>query len=395
MQHDTEDTHQPSRATPALALLLGILGVLVLAIAGCGGGPTPLESPLATPTPNWLATRQAAKQLEATWLSRTSSPEKKETARAMATNDAATASFHTPQPTVFPTMAGTPAGAGTIVGGVAGPFSTISYSIQNRWYEDTEGGSVRTNVWAGAISKPEGGAGQQGLVMVDVLRMYTIGNVTRTGLVESTHYLTPCPVGSLRIVGAVGERLRLRSTSGATFYFDVPTRSYVNAPACTPTPTLTPSPTIVSPLPTPTDTPTPRTDRTFTGDATTSGLGPSNPISGATVTLYRLTLSDWQIVESVTTDANGQFALHDAGLPESSWYLILIEYPTGYTPTLAQPGPGFLAVDSQILLSLEPLAPGTYSDNHFISLWDPNATPSPSTPTPPPLPTVPWPTPTP
>lgn len=140
MQHDTEDTRHPSQARLVLVLFAGTLGVLVLAIAGCGGGPTPLESPLATPTPNWLATRQAAKQLEATWLSRTSSPEKKETARAMVTNEAATASFHTPEPTVFPTIAGTPAGAGTIVEGVAGPFSTISYSIQNRWYEDTEVG---------------------------------------------------------------------------------------------------------------------------------------------------------------------------------------------------------------------------------------------------------------
>ncbi len=372
-------------------LLLAAVAV-VLSYAATSRGPTPLTSPINTPTPNtdWYATKQADMRTA-------------EAGRAVQGTPVPTSLYTpswlgkiTPQPTVFlPAPNRTPAGAGALVR-VVPPWSPMLYRIENTWYEDTNGATQRTIVWAGAVS--EGATGhstQQGLVIVQILRKSTMNNITGIDVVESTSYLTPCPVGSVRIVDAVGERLRLRSTSGATFYFDVPTRRYVNAPACTPTPTLTPSPTIISPLSTPTDTPTPRTDRTFTGDATTSGLGPSNPISGATVTLYKLTLFDWQMVESVTTDANGQFALHDAGLSESSWYLILIGYPTGYTPTLAQPGIGFLAVGSQILLSLEPLAPGTYSDNHFISLWDPNATPSPGTPTPPPLPTVPWPTPTP
>jgi len=375
--------NQPVRRISVSSILGG--AVVLLLLAGLAVVLRYADTPPTFLSP--LATKQALKQTAEARPTPEQTPRFKPTPVGV---DQAT-----PEATAFsPLPHSTPAGAGYIVQ-IYPPVSGYEYHARNTWYEDTNGANKRTLVYAGSLATSDGTGTQQGAVLVITAQLTSVNNDTVSHVNWDGVYLTPCISGPVRVVAAVGERIKLRSTNGTIFYFDVPTRSYVNSPACTPTPTLTPSPTIISPLSTPTYTPTPRNDRTFTGDATTSGLGPSNPISGATVTLYRLTLFDWQIAESVTTDANGQFALHDAGLSESSWYLILIEYPTGYTPTLAQPGLGFLAVGNQILLSLEPLAPGVYSDNHFISLWDPNATPLPGTPTPPPLPTVPWPTPTP
>lgn len=207
----------------------------------------------------------------------------------------------------------------------------------------------------------------------------TQSNQTMLKQVDLKDYLTPCPVGSVRIVGAVGERLRLRSTSGATFYFDVPTRRYIGAPTCTPTPTTTPSQT---------------TFWTFSGDVTTSGLAPAQPVPGATLSLYRSVGLDWQMVSTATSDSNGQFTLDYSSSADPAWFLLLVRYPPGYTPTSAQPGPDFQVVSGLMVMSLEPLAAGDYSGNHFVSVWLPDATPGPGTPTPPPLPTVPIPTPT-
>lgn len=180
-------------------------------------------------------------------------------------------------------------------------------------------------------------------------------------------------------MGAVGEQLRLRSATGATFYFDVPTRRYINALTCTPTPTNTPSQT---------------TNWAFSGDVTTSGLAPSQPVPGATVSLYRIAGLDWQMVNTTTTGSDGQFAVDYSGSPDATWFLLLVQYPSDYVPSSAQASPYFLVVSNLIVMSIEPLPAGNYSGNRFVSLWLPNATPGPGTPTPPPLPTVPVPTPT-
>jgi hypothetical protein len=67
-------------------------------------------------------------------------------------------------------------------------------------------------VYAG-LAKTEPG---QGIVIV-----WTIGRN------ECSLYRTPIRAGSLRVVGAEGERLTLATPSGATFVFDVPRRKFV------------------------------------------------------------------------------------------------------------------------------------------------------------------------
>jgi len=268
----------------------------------------------------------------------------------------------------------TPAGAGYIVP-VSAPFSSLSYHFDNwEWYEDTDNATRRTEVWVGSVAAPGGGDTQQGVVIVSVVMLTTQSNQTMLKQVDLKDYLTPCPVGSVRIVGAVGERLRLRSTSGATFYFDVPTRQYIGAPTCTPTPTRTPSQTALW---------------TFSGDVTTSGLAPAQPVPDATLSLYRSTGLDWQEVGSATSGSDGQFTVSYTGPSDPAWFLLLVRYPSGYGPGSAQAGPDLLVVSDLMVMSVEPLPAGSYSGNHFFSLWLPDATPVPGTPTPPPLPTVP------
>lgn len=112
----------------------------------------------------------------------------------------------------------------------------------------------------------------------------------------------------------------------------------------------------------------------------------------ATVTLYRITGLDWQVVDTITTGTDGQFTVDYAELSDPAWFLIFIQYPDGYVPASAQAGPNLEVVSDQMLMGVEPLVPGVYGDNHFFSLQLPDATPGPETPTPPPLPTIPWPT---
>jgi len=128
---------------------------------------------------------------------------------------------------------------------------------------------------------------------------------------------------------------------------------------------------------------------TFSGDVTTSGLAPSQPVPGATVSLYRIVGLDWQVVNTTTTGSDGQFTLDYAGSPDAAWFLLLVQYPPGYTPISAQAGPYLQVVSNGIVMSVQPLPAGSYSGNHFSSVWFPNPTPVPGAPTPPPLPTVP------
>lgn len=348
---------QPSLVRVAFALVTVIATV---SIVGCSSS-APLGSPLATP--DWQATKRAFALTPEARM--TDDPNAVATAYALATEMMATAGAETPEPTVFATIPGTPAGAGTIVVGV-GPFSPIDYYIENRWYEDTDGGSTRTSVWAGVVAEAGGGRSQKGIVLVQVTRRYLQDNDTRTALVEFTDRLTPCQGGLVRVVDALGETLTLRSTSGHTFTFDVPARQFV------PPPTASPSPT-----------PNPATDRTFTGNVDT---GTGDPPPCATLTLYQQVGSTWQPLAQTTPAADGRFTLSATGLPQPRRFLITVAYPPGFAPALPLAGPGFVVVDNHAIMSVAGLGPGEYGGHRFRSLALP---PSPGTSTPPALPTPP------
>src|SRR6266536_3168684 len=102
------------------------------------------------------------------------------------------------------------AGQGTIVETGWSPVSK-AYEFENQWGE--ESGSEALAVYAGAVRHDP----SQGIVVVLMAKI-------RTG--KDGYYPTPTRAGSVRVVGAVGERLRLMATSGAQFVFDVPTRQY-------------------------------------------------------------------------------------------------------------------------------------------------------------------------
>ena len=351
---------QPSLVRVAFALVAVIATV---SIVGCSSS-APLGSPLATP--DWQATKRAFALTPEVRM--TDDPNAVATAYALATEMMATASAETPEPTVFATIPGTPAGAGTIVVGV-GPFSPIDYYIENRWYEDTDGGSTRTSVWAGAVAEAGGERSQKGIVLVQVTRRYPQDNDTRTALVEFTSRLTPCQGGPVRVVDAVGEVLTLLSASGHTFTFDVPARQFLPPPGATPTPT-----------------PNPATDWVFTGRVDT---GTTDPPPCATITLYRQAGSTWQPLAQTTPSAEGTFSLRAPGPRPPSRFLLSVQYPPGFAPALPVAGPGFVVVDNHTILSVSALGPGEYGGQRFrtthILHYDQMPHP-PGTPTPPPLP---------
>jgi hypothetical protein len=133
-----------------------------------------------------------------------------------------------PTPTAnFPEA--TPAGAGVIVFHPAVPGNWGRVAI-NMWVELPTG----LVVFAGGTDDPA-----QGAVFV----------LLPTERIDSPEaYLTPVKAGLVEVSDAVGERLVLKTISGDdTFYFDVPTRQFVDsftatsaAPTVTPPPSATP-----------------------------------------------------------------------------------------------------------------------------------------------------------
>lgn len=118
-------------------------------------------------------------------------------------------------------------------------------NVHNEWRGVAPGvGGV--DVYAGSLHSDV----TQGLVIV------------ASSLPVQTHYfLTPLKAGAVRVVAEHNARLTMLSTDGITFYFDVPSFSFVEslteiAPTITPAPTYTPYPTAVPP---PTCTPWPDT----------------------------------------------------------------------------------------------------------------------------------------
>jgi hypothetical protein len=106
----------------------------------------------------------------------------------------------------------------------------------NVWYKDAETGTLRTYVYGGFIPEPGGAVSQQGVVVVQVLKMDSHGDIHP---VYYQQFPTQTQSGPVRITGAESDRLILQSTNGTTFYFDVSSREYI------------PSLTWVSPVATP------------------------------------------------------------------------------------------------------------------------------------------------
>jgi hypothetical protein len=117
-----------------------------------------------------------------------------------------------------------PAGAGNIVTDFVPPFPAMTHVITTMWYEDASG--KRIFVYAGALRDSPGtnSPASQGVVIV-VVQTPEGGALPGGGT-----YLAPGKTGPLRIIGASGERLALKSDSGATLYFDVSTRQFVPSP---------------------------------------------------------------------------------------------------------------------------------------------------------------------
>ena len=181
-----------------------------------------------------------------------------------------------PQATAFlPDPSDTPLGAGALFTG-SGPFSSQSFYLESQWYEDVDAGNRRIFVGVGSIglagaSKPT----DQGVVFVAEAK-WVDGNVVFLEGAKG-EYQTAQAAGSLHITDASGARLVLESSKGTVFYFDVPSRQFVDSLNATPPPTVTepPDPTSIptyapptqGPLPTaypipetPTSIPTPTSD---------------------------------------------------------------------------------------------------------------------------------------
>jgi hypothetical protein len=143
----------------------------------------------------------------------------------------------TPLSSFPPLSESKPAGSGAIRdSGLIPPFYVHDFMFTNVWYKDTDAGTLRTYVYGGFIPGPGGELSQQGVIVVQVLKMDTRGDIQQ---VYYQRFPTQTQSGPVRIAGAQGDRLILQSTNGTTFYFDVPSREYV------------PSLTWVSPIATP------------------------------------------------------------------------------------------------------------------------------------------------
>ena len=137
-----------------------------------------------------------------------------------------------------PTPQGTPAGEGVLTDQVGDPiefFTGEFIPLGYAWYERTNQGYIL--VYAGEDAHDP----QQGVVTV--VRSGTIWDP-----IGSRHE-TATKSGGLLIVDVKRQRLILSSTSGATFYFDVPAGRFVDSlteivPTMTHGPTITPQPTI-------------------------------------------------------------------------------------------------------------------------------------------------------
>ncbi|MBI5034202.1 MAG: hypothetical protein HZB51_27085 [Chloroflexi bacterium] len=137
----------------------------------------------------------------------------------------------------------TPAGVGTILDHPASPLGPF-YEIENSWVFEVPGKTYQ--VFAGAKREegpPQPRNAKQGIVVV-----WVWGSEGIT-LPDGGYYYMPIKKGPVKIVGAQGQRLVLKTDDGATFYFDFPSRRFVSS--------LTEIVPTITPLATPTRKPYP------------------------------------------------------------------------------------------------------------------------------------------
>lgn len=126
----------------------------------------------------------------------------------------------TPEATAYaPIRESQAAGLGAIVE-VQPPFPPSQYRFLNAWYLDDKEGKQRTFVWAGSLSRQ--GEPEPGVIVVQVYQLGDGMNAPQTD-----RYDAPAGVGPLKVVGAEGLRLILRSAEDKTLYFDVNERHFV------------------------------------------------------------------------------------------------------------------------------------------------------------------------
>jgi hypothetical protein len=117
----------------------------------------------------------------------------------------------------------------------------LGLDAQNAWFGVLDGRPI--SVYAGALS----GVPEQGAIYIFV--EFPTGGVNE-------QILTPTQHGGVRVVGEHNNRLKLVSTDGTTYYFDIPTLGFVSSLTAI-APSATPSPTSVPYIPPPTSTPGP------------------------------------------------------------------------------------------------------------------------------------------
>jgi hypothetical protein len=221
-------------------LLLGLVIVAAITIAiistlrePAPGSVTVAASPSLTSSPQQPATPLQTTIAEVPYpvpaIALTPSAVAAETAAAEAiyyTQQAATAQAYTPLPTgkaiYLPT--------GTMENGfemVAGKL--LGIKALNGWSGIWDGKAIA--IYAGATSDDP----DQGVIAVGI-NSAPFGN-----------FPTPTKHGGVRVVSEHNNRLTLVSTDGTTYYFDIPSLSYVSsltvfAPSITPPPTRTPFP---------------------------------------------------------------------------------------------------------------------------------------------------------
>ncbi len=212
--------HIPPSAFKKLLLILFLVSLTAI-LPGCKPSAVPsTPSPLPTPSSTPLTSTISEKPIPSVVI------------------------VSTPLSSFPPARNSIPAGTGTLVNAKAMPsFWMHDFVDENIWYQDTEGGTLRTTVYSGFMLAPGGFPTQQGVVVVEVMKMDSHGDVKE---VYYRHFPTPTQSGSVHITGASGERLILQATNGTVFYFDAPLRQFVPSLAWTPTPGP------ISPLATPT-----------------------------------------------------------------------------------------------------------------------------------------------
>jgi hypothetical protein len=118
-------------------------------------------------------------------------------------------------------------------------------------------------------------------------------------------------------------------------------------------------------------------------------------VGGATLTLYRRVGTEWQAVDSSTTDAHGRFLLEASGGTGSGRFRLVRQDPAGYAAVGVDVAPHFGVANPDEITSVFALPPGRYTGLHFLSRSEGNATPLPSRTPSPTVTRTPWPTVTP